>query len=87
MTFKLGDKVDIDELTGHISPAKIDAEADGEVTAILTRVDPPAVDVHVAFTEKGWDRLTKAKPVSSCSCGNPILRWVHNAPPKPCGEI
>lgn len=59
MTFKLGDKVDIDAETGHISPAKIDAEADGEVTAILTVVDPPAVDVHVAFTEKGWERLGK----------------------------
>lgn len=22
-----------------------------------------------------------------CSCGNPILRWVHNQPPTPCGEV
>lgn len=24
---------------------------------------------------------------ASCTCGNPILRWVHNAPPTPCGEV
>lgn len=22
-----------------------------------------------------------------CTCGNPILRWVHNAPPFPCGQV
>ena len=64
MSYKLGDKVDIDEATGHIRPAAIDSEADGEVTAILTSVDPVAVDVHVAFTAKGWARLGQFQDLS-----------------------
>ena len=22
-----------------------------------------------------------------CTCGEPLLRWVHNSPPKPCGGV
>ena len=33
--------------------------------------------------------MSDSAPTSAptCSCGNPILLWVHNLPPNPCGEV
>lgn len=63
MTFKLGDKVDLDE-NGKLVPAKIDAEADGTVTIVATHIDPFFIDFNVEFTEKGFAKFKRFHPDS-----------------------
>lgn len=58
------------------------AQMEGVVEAAQSVVSPPCDLAH----EMGRLREALSAP-KPCQCGSPILRWVHNQPPKECGRV
>ena len=74
-----------------VIPTSLEYRAAYSIVARMNeRTYTPEASKRKSVAEKAWraavDRLGALDQEKPCQCGNPILRWVHQQPPKECGK-